>query len=146
MHVSDSLDGLPLGSTHCWLDSSVALYWIRGQGEYKQFMANRVQKINSHKEVVWCYVPTADNPTSRGRHLEDADLWWHGPRWLASPELWPADVINEPSEESQTDAKLVQKVLGVAVNEKIEVEEVPGCEDSHTILSEAEEHHASWDH
>ena len=57
----------------------MALYWIRGQGEYKQFMANRVQKINSHKEVTWRYVPTAENPTdlaSHGGHVEKADLWW----------------------------------------------------------------------
>ena len=88
-------------------------------------MANRVQKINSHKEVAWRYVPTPDNPddlASRGGHVEEADLWWHGPRWLGSPELWPADVLNEPSEESQAEAK--QKVLGVAVNEENEVEEV----------------------
>ena len=90
-------------------------------------MANRVQKINSHKEVVWPYVPTADNPAdlaSRGGHVEDADLWWHGPRWLAYRELWLAGASNEPSEESQTEAKLVQKVPGVAVNEKNEVEEI----------------------
>ena len=105
----------------------MALYWIRGQGEYKQFMANRVQKINSHKEVTWRYVPTAENPTdlaSRGGHVEKADLWWHGPKWLGFPEHWPADVLNEPSEESQTEVKLVQKVLGVAVNEKNEIAEV----------------------
>ena len=126
-NVRDALDGLPVRSTHCWLDSSVALYWIRGQGEYKQFVEHRVQKIHSHKEVAWRYVPTADNPAdlaSRGGHVEEADLWWHGPRWLGSPELWPADVLNEPSEESQTEAKLVQKVLRVAVNEKNEIEEV----------------------
>ena len=124
-NLRDALDGLPVRSTYCWLDSSVALYWIRGQGEYKQFVANRMQKIN--KEVVWHYVPTADDPAdlaSRGGHIEHADLWWHGPRWLASPELWPVDALNEPSEESQTEAKLVQKVLGVAVNKKNEVEEV----------------------
>ena len=87
-------------------------------------------------------------------------LWWHGPRWLASPELWPADALNEPSEESQIEAKLVQKVLGVAVDEKNEVEEVlhkfqlqkavHNCawiwRFLHTTLSEAEEHHTSWDH
>ena len=125
-NVRDALDVLPVRSTHCWLDSSVALSWIRGQGEYKHFVANRVKKINSHKEVVWRYVPTADNPAdlaSRGGHVE-ADLWWRGPRWLASPELWPADALNETSEESQTESKLVQKVLGVAVDEKNEVEEV----------------------
>lgn len=109
-NVRDALDGLPVRSTHCWLDSSVALYWIRGQGEYKQFMANRVQKINSHKEVTWRYVPTAENPidlASHGGHVEKADLWWHGPKWLGFPEHWPADVLNEPSEESQTEVKLV---------------------------------------
>ena len=26
----------------CWLDSTVALYWIQGSGEYCQFVANRV--------------------------------------------------------------------------------------------------------
>lgn len=109
-NVKDALGGLPVRSTHCWLDSSVALYWIRGQGEYKQFVANRMQKINSHKEVTWRYVPTAENPadlSSRGRHVEKADLWWHGPKWLGFPEHWPADVLNEPSEESQTEVKLV---------------------------------------
>ena len=126
-YVRDALDGLPVRSTHCWLHSSVALYWIRGQGEYKQFVANRVQKINSQKEVAWRYVPTADNSAdfaSRGGHVEEADLWWHGPRRPGSPDLWPADVLNEPSGESQTEAKLVQKVLGVAVNAENEVEEV----------------------
>ena len=93
-------------------------------------MANRVQKINSHKEVAWRHVPTADNPAdlaSRGGHIEEADLWWHGPRWLGSPEVCPADVLNEPSEESQTEANHVQKVLGVGVNEENEVEEVRIC-------------------
>ena len=126
-NIRDALDVLPVRSTHRWLDSSVALYWIRGQGDYKQFVANWFQTINSHKGLAWRYVPTADNPTdleSRGGHVEEVDLWWDGPRWLASPELWPADVLNEPSEESQTEAKLVQKVMGVAVTEENEVEEV----------------------
>ena len=126
-NVRDALDGRPVRSTHCWLDSSVALYWIRGQGEYKQFVANRVQKINSHKEVTRRYVPTAENSAdlaSREGHVEEADLWWHGPKWLGFPEHWPADVLNEPSEESQTEAKLAQKVLRVAVHEKNEIAEV----------------------
>ena len=75
-NVRDALEGFPVRSTHCWLDSLVALYWIRGQGDYKQFMENRVRKINSHKEVAWRYVPTADNPAelaSRGGHIEEAE-------------------------------------------------------------------------
>ena len=52
------------------------------------------------------------------------DLWWNGPTWLAMPELWPVDVLNKPSEESQAKAKLVSKVLKVAVNDKNEIEEL----------------------
>ena len=46
-------------------------------------MSNCVQKINSHHGVMWCYVPTAENPAdlgSRGGHLEEADQWWNGPK------------------------------------------------------------------
>ena len=41
-NVQDALQGLPVTSLHCWLDSSVALHWILGGGDYKQFVANRV--------------------------------------------------------------------------------------------------------
>lgn len=86
-----------------------------------------MRKINSHKEAAWRYVPTADNPAdlaSRGGHVEEAELWWHGPRWLGSPELWPVDVLNKPSEESQREAKLVQRVLRDAVNKENKIEEL----------------------
>ena len=124
-NVREALKGLPLTSMHCWLDSSVALYWIRGQGEHKQFVSNRVQKINSHHGVTWRYVPTSENPAdlgSRGGRVEEADQWWNGPKWLASGENWPADILDKPTEESQAEAKLVRKVLAVAVDEEDEVE------------------------
>ena len=56
--------GFSVNKVHCWLDSSVALYWIRGQGDYKEFVTNCVQKIN--QEVIWRHVPTADNPINLG--------------------------------------------------------------------------------
>ena len=34
-------------SLHCWLDSSVALHWILGGGDYKQFVANRYEKLDN---------------------------------------------------------------------------------------------------
>lgn len=126
-NVRNALDGFPISSTHCWLDSSVALYWIREQGEYKQFVANRVKKINSHEEVTWRYVPTVDNPAdlgSRGGRVNGSNLWWHGPEWLTTPEHWPADVLNQPSEESQVEAKLVQRVLATAIDDTNEIEEI----------------------
>ena len=30
----------------CWLDSTVTLHWICGNGQYKQFVDNRVNKIH----------------------------------------------------------------------------------------------------
>ena len=126
-NVRNALDGLSISSTHCWLDSSVALYWIRGPGEYKQFVANLVEKINSHGGVTWRYVPTEDNPAdlgSRGGRVNGSHLWWDGPEWLATPEHWPADVLNQPTKESQVEAKLVQKVLAVAVDDNDEIKKV----------------------
>ena len=51
MKVCEALEGFPVTETHCWLDSTVALHWIKGPGEYKQFVSNRVNKIQAHREV-----------------------------------------------------------------------------------------------
>ena len=55
----------------CWKDSSATLHWIRGpSGQYKQYVANRVNEINSLTEPqCWRYCPSDDNPadlSSRG--------------------------------------------------------------------------------
>ena len=53
-NVQQALEGLPLSTTvHCWLDSSVALHWIGDRGEYWQFVANRVRKIQTHPNVLF---------------------------------------------------------------------------------------------
>ena len=49
MNVKEGISGWKRCS--CWLDSSVALYWIKGGGSYKQFVSNRVHKIKQHEEV-----------------------------------------------------------------------------------------------
>ena len=58
---------------HCWLDSTVALYWIKGQGECKQFVANRVDEIQQHKQVTWHHFPTEENPADIGSRGGDAE-------------------------------------------------------------------------
>ena len=45
-NTKNALDGQLVRSVTGWLDSTVALYWIKGGGTYKQFVANRVRKIN----------------------------------------------------------------------------------------------------
>ena len=44
-NVRESLTGFPIRDTICWPDSTVALHWIKGNGEYKQFVNHRVRKI-----------------------------------------------------------------------------------------------------
>ena len=70
-------------------------------------------------------MPTTENPAdlrSRGGRLGEADQWWNGPKWLASRENWLADILDKPTEESKAKAKLVRKVLAVAVHGEGEVE------------------------
>ena len=42
-NVHDALTGYPAKPLNAWLVSSVALYWIRGASEYKQFVGNHVR-------------------------------------------------------------------------------------------------------
>ncbi|XP_048580704.1 uncharacterized protein LOC116619237 isoform X2 [Nematostella vectensis] len=126
-NVKGTLDGLPVSGLHCWLDSTVALYWINNQGDYKQFVSNRVHKINSHQDVSWHHVPTKDNPAdlgSRGGSVVNADMWWKGPEWLSEPGCWPEGIVLEQSVESKAEAKLVRQVLSLAVAERNEIDEL----------------------
>jgi len=52
-NVSVALEEFPVTAKYCCFDSTVALHWIRSPGEYKQFVSNRVQKIQVHSDVVW---------------------------------------------------------------------------------------------
>lgn len=78
-----------------WSDSTIVLSWLRLEPRtLKTFISNRVaeiQSLTSSKD--WYHVTSQDNPAdllSRGinpRDIQGADQWWHGPRWLSSPEL-----------------------------------------------------------
>ena len=99
-NVQNALQNLPEPTIYGWLDSTVALHWIRGEGRYRQFVANRVSKINQHPEISWRHVPTKENPAdiaSRGGHLSNKSLWWNGPEWLDDPEKWPDNLETQPS-------------------------------------------------
>ena len=94
---------------YCWLDSTVALHWIRGAGDYKQFVGNRVSKIQQHSDVKWRHVTSQENPAdlgSRGGSVEGEELWWRGPKWLAEKESWPYDIVTDSTPDSQAEAKV----------------------------------------
>ena len=44
-NIREALEEFPVDHVHCWLDSTEAVHWIRREGDYKQFVQNRVHKI-----------------------------------------------------------------------------------------------------
>ena len=65
-NVKEALQGFPVEDIHCWLDSSVALHWIKGGGDYKQFVSNRVRKVQGKKYIQWRHMSTKENPADLG--------------------------------------------------------------------------------
>ena len=135
--VRGAIEGFPITGVYCWLDSTVALHWICGNGEYCQFVANRVQKIQAHDVDGWRYVPTAQNPAdigSRGGPVNDMKLWWHGPVWLPSAESWPTNPVTSVSSESAAESKIIQSVLPTVEDEPDVFDELLEKRDLPTTL------------
>ena len=71
VNVRSALQGLKITKDiHCWLDSTVALHWLNDNGEYRQFVANRVNKMKSQENVLWRHVPTTEKSCGPG------ESWW----------------------------------------------------------------------
>ena len=112
-NVKKTIDDVSVISVFGWLDSTVALQWLRG------FVANRVKKIQEHPEITWRHVPTHDNPAdlgSRGGKVSGNQLWWNGPDWLVHPEQLSPDIVTAPTPESEGEAKAVKEVFSAAVD------------------------------
>jgi hypothetical protein len=127
-NVKVALAGFPVTGVYGWLDSTVALHWINGNGEYKQFVRNRVRKIQEKHYIQWRHVPTAENPAdvgSRGGSVEQlSELWWRGPAWLQHPESWPETIVTSATAVSESEAKIVRDVLAIAVQEEDKLDEL----------------------
>lgn len=100
-----------------WCDSRVVLGYIRNRSRrFHVFVANRVQEILDTSSVSrWHHIPTEENPSdlaSRGGavvDLMDNDLWWHGPRFLATPTDLPLDDTSteQPLDPNDPEVKAV---------------------------------------
>jgi hypothetical protein len=81
--VSEYMAANPAENTKNALDSTIALYWIKGGGTYKQFVANRVRKINEKEFIEWRHVTTDQNQAdvgSRGCLGNNlSKIWLNGP-------------------------------------------------------------------
>jgi len=107
----------------------VVLHWINGGGSiYKQFVANRVRKVREKDYITWRHVSTDLNPADVGCRGCDgaklANVWLRGPEWLAGPESWPAEIVTEPSKETEAEAKLTKEVLGTIAETKDDLNEI----------------------
>jgi hypothetical protein len=123
-NVKNALTGFPISGLHAWLDSTVALYWIQNGGDFKQFVANRVSKIQQHDEIIWHHVPTTDNPAdlgSRGGSVIDHILWWKGPKWLSHRQEWPPEIVTRASPETKAETKMTKEILHAAVERATDV-------------------------
>ena len=117
-NVSEALEGFPVTTRYCWLDSTVALRWIRCPGGYKQFVNNRVPKIQTHSDVVRHHVRMADNPADVGScssEVANHALWWSGPEWSSNKTCWPPDIVMNATQESLAEAEAKRGMLAVAV-------------------------------
>ena len=123
-NVREALEGYPVDQVYCWSDCTVMLHWIRGEGEYKQFVYNRVCKIRGNNWITWRYVPTKENPAdlgSRGGPVpQDGDLWWHGPKWLSHPSAWPMDITTTATVETLAETKTVREIFKLATDQDVD--------------------------
>ena len=127
-NVKRVLQGYPVRKVYGWLDSSVALHWIRGESRYKQFVSNRVAKIKEKEFIEWRHVPTELNPAdvaSRGAYSHKlGDQWYKGPSWLQNSEDWPAKLVTGPTVESEAESLPVKTNLSMAVETSDELDAV----------------------
>ena len=98
-----------------WTDSIVVLLsWLNLTESYKPFVENKVRKIKQNDYIKWQHAPTNNNPAdirSRGSLISKLPkVWWKDLFWLKNSSEWPNQPVIQPSLESQTEAKLENKV------------------------------------
>ena len=106
-----------------WCDSTVALHWISGKGNYNVFVKNRVEKITSKTSATYRHVPGELNPAdvaSRGCLPDKLDAnYKFGPSWLSDENLWPKRMVSEATPESEVEAKAVKEIFALAIPQSI---------------------------
>ena len=124
-NVLKVLSHLHIAGVFGWTDSTVCLQWIQGQGRYKQFVSNRVEKINKKEGITWKYVPSHENPAdigSRGSSkLETNEVWMSGPSWLDNPDSWPEQIVAKPTDASESESRIIKTVMKATVQRKSDV-------------------------
>ena len=64
--IKSALTNYNIRDIHGWTDSTFVLHWLKGKGDYKQFISNRINKINAKAYINWRHVPSNQNPEDIG--------------------------------------------------------------------------------
>ena len=114
-NTRSALKKYPVNRCYAWTDSTVVLCWLKTKRGYKQFVTNRVLKINEKNYIEWRYVPTQQNPAdigSRGcKGNKIQELWTRGPSWLDQSKLWPEKIEINASEGNLKQRREQQQKL-----------------------------------
>ena len=65
-NIKTALTNLNIRNVFGWTDSAVVLQWSEKNGNYNQFVNNRVNKIKDKDYITWRHVPTNENPEDIG--------------------------------------------------------------------------------
>ena len=101
-NAKKALTGHPVGQLVPCADGSAALYWIRGNSNYKQFLKNRVDKIREKKKIAWLYVNNTENA---------ADI---GSRDMSVTKIsnnWPSDMKKKATAETEKEARIMKNMM-----------------------------------
>ena len=129
---------LSLGQTHCYGDSEVTLYWIRGhEREWKPFVQNKVNKIRSVVSAeYWHYCSSVNNPAdlpSRGidpERLSKNKLWLHGPTWLQEGNISSGNATEMPEGcEVEEKTKTTHLLLAATAKNTSHIENLIPCQE-----------------
>ena len=108
-------------TTVLWSDSTTALFWIKNERVWKQYIGQRVEKIRRlTPKDLWRHCPGELNPAdlpSRGlsaKELSASNTWWNGPSFLYQSENeWPETSPSEQVNEEQILQEAVKNVPDV---------------------------------
>ena len=65
-NIKIALTNMNVRNVFGWTDSAVVLHWLEKNGNYNQFVNNRVDKIKEKDYITWRQVPTNEKPAEIG--------------------------------------------------------------------------------
>ena len=111
-NTRSALKKYPVDHCYAWTDSTVVLCWLKTKHRYKEYVTNRVLKINQKNYIERRYVLTQQNPANIGsrrcRGNKIQELWTRGPHWLGQSKLWPGNIEINVSEESEAEKRVTR--------------------------------------